>query len=187
MHESSLGGTLRDYLSGEEIEETTFEEFRQLLARLMVEEKGYPRERIAAKVKLEYEVDGACHERRLDFVIHDDQGRPILLVMFCAGDVGSFERETVFAARLYPGGPIPLAMVTDTMEASLLSVASGEVVRHGMAALPDWAELNRMASEAALPPLSDEERAKATRIFHAYCGLLCSCGDTCDLPDKPKE
>lgn len=54
MHETSLGSVLRDYLTGESIDETTYEEFRQALARLLVEEKGYPRERLRPKVPLNY-------------------------------------------------------------------------------------------------------------------------------------
>ncbi|MBU4192162.1 MAG: type I restriction enzyme HsdR N-terminal domain-containing protein [Proteobacteria bacterium] len=126
MHETSLGGTLRDYLSGEEIDETTFEEFRQALARLLVEEQGYPRERIRAKVKLTYCIDGEEYERPLDFVVYDEKDRPIFVVLFCAGNVGSFERETVCAARLVEGGPVPYALVTDTMNASLMDVRTGE-------------------------------------------------------------
>lgn len=187
MHETSLGGTLRDYLSGDEIEETTFEEFRQLLARLMVEEKGYPKERITPKVMLRYTVDGTTYERRIDFVVHNDAGAPIFLVMFCAGDVGSFEREMVCAARLYPGGPIPYVMVTDTMNASLLNVKTGEAIRHGLSALPTWDEINAMFDVSDMSPLTDEQRDKQSRIFHAYSGLLCGCEGTCDLPDRPKE
>ncbi|ADU62315.1 MAG: type I restriction enzyme HsdR N-terminal domain-containing protein [Pseudodesulfovibrio sp.] len=188
MHETSLGGTLRDYLSGEEIDETTFEEFRQALARLLVEEQGYPRERIRAKVKLTYCIDGEEYERPLDFVVYDEKDRPIFVVLFCAGNVGSFERETVCAARLVEGGPVPYALVTDTMNASLMDVRTGEVAATGMHAVPNWDALLEMVRKADVKPLTEEQRERQTRVFHTYCGFLFGtcCSETCSLPPKDK-
>jgi hypothetical protein len=189
MHETSLGGTLRDYLSGEEIEETTYEEFRQALARLLVEERGYPRERLRAKVELPYTVDGEAFSRSVDLVAYDPEDRPVLLVIFSAGDVGSYERETVAAAKLFPGGPVPLALVTDTMEAALLDTASGEVLARGMGAAPAWSELLARTREAARTPLTSGQRERLTRIFHTYCGFLFGtcCSESCTLPPKPRK
>lgn len=189
MHETSLGGTLRDYLTGEEIDETTFEEFRQVLARFMVEEKGYPKDRLKAKVPLAYCVDGEEHERPLDLVLFDDSGKPLFVVIFCAGEVGTFERETVCAARLIDGGPVPYALVSDSMDASLLDVRTGEVLARSMSALPEYARLLEMIAEAEVTPLTDEQKEKQTRVFHAYCGFIYGscCSESCSLPPMPKK
>ena len=168
MHEASLGGTLRDYLSGEEIDETTFEEFRQLLARLLVEGKGYPKDRLKPKVPLAYCVDGKEYERTIDYVVYDGQDRPIFIIIFCAGDVATFERETVCAARLIEGGPVPYALVTETMEASLLDVKTGDFLARSMDAVPDYNKLMAMVEAADMQPLTDEQREKQTRVFHTY-------------------
>ena len=183
MHETSLGGTLRDYLTGDEIDETTFEEFRQALARLLVEEKGYPRERIKGKVRLAYSVDGEEYGRPLDYVVYDEGGKPIFVIIFCAGEVGSYERETVCAARLIDGGPVAYALVTDTMDASLLDVRTGEVVARSMKAVPEYGELLKMVEAADVQPLTEEQREKQTRVFHAYCGFIYGtcCSESCDV------
>lgn len=172
MHEVSFGNTILDYLTGEEIEETTYEEFRQALAKLLVEERGYPRANLAAKVDLSYEIEGTPHARALDLVACDDQGRPLMIVIFCSGKVGTFERETAVAGRLAPGGPAPLALATDTRDASLLEAETGEVLARGIKAIPHWDELQSLAAEHAPAPLTDGDRAKLTRIFHAYSGFL---------------
>ncbi|WP_316899860.1 type I restriction enzyme HsdR N-terminal domain-containing protein [Pseudodesulfovibrio indicus] len=185
MHETSLGGTLRDYLTGEEIDETTFEEFRQLLARLLVEEKGYPKDRLKAKVPLKYCVEGEEYERIIDLVLYDGDGRPQFIVMFCAGEVATFERETVCAARLVDGGPVAYALVTDTMDATLLDVRTGDELARGMNAVPEYGRLMEMVEAARITPLTEEQREKQTRVFHAYCGFVC--GDHCEvsLPPMP--
>jgi len=186
MHETSLGSVLRDYLTGESIDETTYEEFRQALARLLVEEKGYPRERLRPKVPLNYAIDGEEYSRCIDLVASDEAGRPILLVIFCAGAVGSFERETACAAKLFPGGPVPLALATDTREASLIDGKSGEVLATGMRAVPAWEELVARTRDAQRIPPTAEQRAKLTRIFHTYSGFLFGtcCSESCTLPPK---
>ena len=188
MHEVSFGNTLRDYLTGDEIEETTYEEFRQALARLLVEERGYPREGLTPRVEVGYEVDGEHYARSLDLVANGPDGRPVLAVIFCPGKVGSFERETRVAAQLLEGGPAPLALVTDTREASLLDVATGEMLCEGMASIPRWEELLTLAAQVRVPELTEERRAKLVRIFHTYCGFLVDscCNAPCCGPVRRK-
>ena len=189
MHETSLGGTIRDYLTGEEIDETTFEEFRQALARFMVEEKGYPKERLKAKLPLTYCVEDEEFERPIDLVLYDENDKPIFLVIFCAGEVGTFERETVCAARLIEGGPVPFAVVSDSMDASLLDTRTGELIGKSMQAIPDYEALMDMVKEAEIQPLTDEQRDKQTCVFHTYCGFIYGtcCSESCSLPPMPER
>lgn len=185
MHEVSLGGMIRDYLTGEEVEETTYEEIRQGLAKLLVEELGYPKDRLQSKVGLEYEIDGEKHSRAIDLLVRDADGRAILLVLFCSGIVGSFERETSIGARIFHEGPIPLAVATDTMDASLMNT-KGEVLATSMQAIPNYEEVLQLAKKHEPEPLNAEDRAKLTRIFHTYCGFLVNscCGSECAGPVK---
>lgn len=192
MHEVSLGGMLTDYLSGATIEETTYEEFRQALARYLVEEKGYPKSGLAAKVPLVFRINGEETGRHIDLVASDETGRPLVLVIFCAGDVGSFERETVSCARLFPGGPVPIAIASDSIGASVLRTATGEPLfaetgrATGVNAIPTWAEA--LEIDAATPRVepTPERRAREERILHAYNGFLYGtcCSESCRIPPK---
>ncbi|MBN2141129.1 MAG: type I restriction enzyme HsdR N-terminal domain-containing protein [Desulfovibrionaceae bacterium] len=181
MHETGFDGLIEDYLSGEKIEETTYEEFRQALARLLVEDRGYPRDRLRPRQAVSYKIEGREYSRTMDLVAYDEQDRPILVVLFCSGAVGSYERETVYAARLFPGGPVPLALVTDTIRASLLDAASGEVLASGMQAIPFWPELLARTRDFKRVPPTPEQRSKMERVFHAYSGFLygACCSDSC--------
>lgn len=193
MHEVSLGGMLTDYLTGQAIEETTYEEFRQALARLLVEEKGYPKAGLTAKEPLVFLIDGEETGRVIDLVARDESGRPMVLVIFCAGDVGSFERETVSAARLFPGGPVPIAIATDSMGASILDTATGEERATGARAIPTWEEA--LAWDAAVnpggvrTPLTPERRTREERILHAYNGFLYGtcCSESCRVDPGKKS
>ena len=67
---------------------------------------------------------------------------------------------------------MPLALATDTREASLLDSRTGACLGRGMAAVPFWDKLLAMAENADRTPLTPERREKETRIFHTYCGFL---------------
>lgn len=190
MHESSLGQVITDYLTGREIEETTYEEFRQALARMLVEEKGYPRERLLGKAELRFPVDGRDYVRVVDLAVHDEAGRPVLCLFFCSGMVASYHREAVAGARLYPGGPAPFAAVTDTKDAVLLSAADGSVLKEGMSALPVYDHLLELARKHPVEPLSGDRLEKERRILYTYsefltgcCGAAGSCSSPASGPD----
>lgn len=180
MHETSLGRTIRDYLSGEVLEETTYEEFRQALAKLLVEEKGFPRENLSAKVGIHFPIEGEEYCRVADIVAYDG-GNPVLVLFFCAGQPGSFDREIVAAARLIEGGPAPLALATDTKDAVLVETARGTVLGRGFSALPDWKRLKELVEEFPAPELSEAQMHKARRILYTYTEFLVGacCGTVC--------
>ena len=100
MHEVSLQQTINDYITSEEIELSTYEDIRQALARILVEEKGYPKENIFPKVELDLDINQKPFTVSLDFIIKD-QGKPVLLLAFCAGEVSSYVRQYIAAARLF--------------------------------------------------------------------------------------
>jgi hypothetical protein len=182
MHEVSLGGTLLDYLTGEQVERTTYEDLRQALARMLVEEKGYPSHSLRPRIEITYTIDGEQQCRTADLAAYDESGRPLLLIIFCAGAPGTYDRESVAAARLIPNGPAPLAVVTDTRDAVLLETSRGRALANGMAALPAWTDLRAKAEAVEQRPLSAEARQREERILHAYTGFLKTCcGESCDL------
>jgi hypothetical protein len=180
MHETSLDRTIRDYLTGEEMEETTYEEFRQALARILVEEKGYPRANLEAKVSIDFFVDGKDYCRIADLVAYDG-GRPIFVLFFCAGQPGTFDREVVAAARLIDDGPAPLAMATDTKDAVLMETARGRVLDQGFGALPDWERLKALVEEHPAQEFGEEKLERERRILYTYTEFLVGacCGTVC--------
>jgi hypothetical protein len=163
MHEESLGNVIRDYLTGEELVETSYEEFRQALARLLVEEKGYPKSHLIPKVGVCFPVDGQDYTRMVDLMATDEAGAPLLFVIFCSGEPGSYIREALAAARIYDKGPTPLVLVTDTRDAILLEAATGRELGRGMRAIPHWKEA--LALKAPRPALSEEALTAAAKAL----------------------
>jgi hypothetical protein len=182
MHETSLGGTVRDYLTGEERERATYEDLRQALARLLVEERGYAKNRLAPRYQVPYRVKDREFRREADIAVLDAGGAPLLFLVFCPGQIGSYVREVTALARLVRPRPCPLAVVTDMRDAELFAVRKGLVLASGLHALPVRDELEPLAAANAFPPLSDEQRDREGRILHAYTGFLKNCcGEKCVL------
>ena len=180
MHETSLGQTIRDYLTGEEVENTSYEDFRQALAQLLVEERGYPRDLLRPKVGVTFPLDGRDYCRVADLVAYDSAGRPLLLILFGAGQPGSFDRELLAAARLLPGGPAPLAVATNTVDAVLHATADGRRLATGLDAIPRWQRLAELAAEHPAAPLSPQRVELERRILFAYSEFLATaCCHTC--------
>lgn len=182
MHETSLGGTIVDYLTGEARERTTYEDLRQALARYLVEEKGYERELLKSRYPVAYEVDGERLEREADIAVFSQAGELRLILLFCAGQINTYAREARAMARLALPDPAPLAVVTDTREADLIAVRDGTVLAKGLAALPGREAMERLAQTYAYPALDAERRTKESRILHTYTGFLKTCcGEVCTL------
>ncbi len=175
MHDISLGNSIRDYLTGEDVEETTYEDLRQGLARMLVEELGYPKERITPRLRVVFPINGQDYCRLMDFGVYSDAGKLLLVILFTPGDVVSYERECLCAARLAPGGPAPLAAITDTQEAVLLSTASNERLERGARAIPHWDQLLELAEAHPPPDVLQERREKEARILYTYSEYLYGC------------
>ncbi|MFP4630512.1 MAG: type I restriction enzyme HsdR N-terminal domain-containing protein [Desulfohalobiaceae bacterium] len=176
MHEISLGYSIQDYLSGEDVQATTYEDLRQAIAQMLVERKGYPKDRLKPKVRISFEVQSQSYQREVDLTVYSQEGTPLLILMFCAGEVETYIRECLAAARLHPHAPARLAVVTDTSQALLLRVSDGQLLRQtDYQAIPSWEELQQEAEQAGEYVLDEKKRAVEERIFYAFSEISCSC------------
>ncbi|GAB6058707.1 type I restriction enzyme HsdR N-terminal domain-containing protein [Desulfonatronum parangueonense] len=183
MHEVSLGQTIQDYLTGAELEMTTYEDLRQGLARMLVEEKGYPKENVIPKVEIKFDIDDKPFSRNVDLLVHDGQGKPVLALLFCSGTPESYTREAVYAGRLVPEGPVSLVVVTDSKDARLLRTMDGKVLDSGFASIPSWEVLQKLLLENPSPTLDPDRIVREQRVFYMYSGFLEGCcGTTCPTP-----
>lgn len=182
MHEVSLNRVITDYLSGQEIMDTTYEDLRQSLARMLVEDRKYPRDCIQAKYPLDFTVNGEPHSVALDLAVFSPDGEPLLALVFCPGEVGTFVRESIAAARIHLPSPFPLVVVTDSMELQLVATRTAEVIGQGFHAVPLWRDLPALAQAHPCPMPGEDRLDKERRILAAYDSLggPC-CGGECPV------
>ncbi|MBZ4686355.1 MAG: hypothetical protein JG774_2100 [Desulfomicrobiaceae bacterium] len=184
MHEVFFERVITDYLTGASIQDSTYEDLRQGLARMLVEEKGYPRHLLRPKYAVRAQVDGREEAFSVDIAAFAEDGTPLLALFFCPGEVGTFVRESVAAARVHQPQPFPVVLVTDSMRILLVAAQDGSTLGEGWYAVPRWEELPGLAAAHPCPPLPPERLEKESRILAAYTALggAC-CGGACELTE----
>lgn len=179
-------GTLVDFLTGEELPDTDDERYRQQLARLMVEEKGFAREELEPRLFIETVFNGQYVKSTIDLTVRPADRR-IMIVRYAPGSLVTRERPAIAAARILdPDYRIPLAVVTNCREAETLDTRTGKVLATGMAGIPDRTRVVEMSDELLFEPFADEKkREKEARILNAYDLEVCCRGGVCVI-DKPE-
>ncbi|MDR9501155.1 MAG: type I restriction enzyme HsdR N-terminal domain-containing protein [Desulfurivibrionaceae bacterium] len=176
-------GQCLDYITGQQLVDTDDERRRQELARLMVEEKGWPKEDIEMRLTIETLFNRHFVTSKITMVLGMD-GRQCLLVRYAPGSLVTRERSAVAAARvLHADYQIPLAVVTNGCDAELLDTYSGAVVGRGMAALPSREEVARMMAGLRFAPYDPKKRQRELRILNAFDVEICCAGGPCALPN----
>ncbi len=180
-------GTLRDYLTDEVIVDTDDERYRQKLARLLVEEKGYGKRELQARLKIETLFAKNFVVSTIDFVL-SVAGKRLLVLRYGPGSLVSRERPALAAARVLDEEyVIPLTVVTNGEDAELLDTWSGKVLAVGLSAIPSRAQAEVFGQEARYASLPDgPQRQMELRILNAYDQEVCCVGGPCALPQAPE-
>ena len=182
MHEVSLNQVIQDYLTGEDIELTTYEDIRQALARILVEEKGYPPSNIKSKFPLDLNLKDKHYTIVLDFVVYY-QGDPVFILAFCPGAIATYVTQYICAARIFPDKPVPYVLVTDSKDATLMETSTKKELCRGYTCIPHWHELVKMAENTQPFEISAERIQKDRRVAHAMFALSDGCCTThCESP-----
>ncbi len=161
-----LGETV-DYITGETIVDTHDERARQSIARFLVEEKGYAKDDIDVRRKIELTVDGEKGYSRVDFVIKVS-GRPFAVVIFGPGSLVTRERSTLAAARLIEDQVVPLAVISNGKDAEVLDTRSGAVIAEELEGIPTKEQAVEKISRLICEKLPEDRLEKERRILFAF-------------------
>jgi len=170
-------GTLKDYLTGEELTDTDDERIRQQLSRMMVEELGYQREELLPRLCIETLFTRNFVTSTIDLTV-ELQDKQVMIIRYGPGSLVSRERSALAAARvLNDTYRIPLAVVTNGRDATLLDTVTAAERGSSMQAIPDRESLIALLpSLIFLPPQSDEKRLREKRILNAFDLERCCIG-----------
>ena len=162
-------GTLKDYLTGEELTDTDDERIRQSLSRLMVEEKGYDRKDLQARNKIESLFNRCFVTSTIELTV-SHAGRQFLIIRYGPGSLVSRERSAIAAARLLnPDQCIPLAVVTNGDDAELLDTRTGKIIGYGLESIPTCDNAADLIAQLEfLPPVEGKQRELELRILNAF-------------------
>lgn len=181
-------GTLRDYLTGEELPDTDDERYRQQLARILVEKRGYQPVEIQPRLTIDTVINGQVVSSVVEYTI-SLAGRRVLIIRYGPGSLVTRERPAIAAARILESKyRIPLAVVTNLRDAELLETKRGEVLATGMQAIPSREKLAAMMEDLEFESFPEEKaREWEARILNTYDAEVCCHGSKCTFSGEPTD
>lgn len=176
-------GELTDALTGETLEDTHDERYRQKIACLLVEQKGYLKQDIRPRQPFVSKAGENKAMTRIDYIV-TLSGKISMLIKYGPGSLVTRRRSALAASRLLSEYQVPLAVVTNGEDAEILDGASGRVSGNGLAAIPERSELMTIIETYPFEPISAERAEMESRIFYAYeVDGCCPCDDSiCKIP-----
>ena len=171
-------GELIDFVTGETLPDTHDERYRQQLARLLVEHKGYFKNQIQPRFELRVAAENKQAILKIDFVVHLSQ-RICMILKYGPGSLVTRHRPALAASRLVAPYQVPIAVVTNGEDADILEGATGKIISSGLESIPVQAELVRRAEKTDFDPISPKQAEMESRILYAFeVDGSCPCDDT---------
>ena len=171
-------GEIKDYLTGEVLADTHDERYRQKVARLLVEHKGYAKKDLQPRVPIDVTLEGKRARIRLDLVVRiDDQ--VAMLIKYAPGSLTTRHQVALAASRLLAPFQVPVSVVTNGEEADIIDNYSFSVVAEGLNSIFSRRELSDYLRAHKQIAVSGHHRDMAARILYAYeVDGRCPCDDT---------
>ena len=171
-------GQLADYITGEILEDTHDERYRQKLARLLVKEKGYPKKEIHPRFELLIKADDKAAIIKIDFTI-TLSGKVCMIIKYGPGSLVTRRCPVLAASRLVVPYQVPYAVVTNGKDAEILESSSGKVVADGLEGIFDRERLIEASQHAKFGAITPKAVEMASRILYCYeVDDSCPCDDT---------
>lgn len=185
-HHLIYGSTV-DFVTGERVVDTDDERYRQKLARLLVEKKGYDKKDLEMRLKIETLYSGQFVVSTIDITVRVE-GRRLMVIRYGPGSLVTRERPAIAAARVLDKSyRIPLAVVTNGEDAELIDTLTGKVIGQGLDSIPAAGPARAMAVDLEFSPFADAgKRDRELRILNAFDLEVCCVGQPCALPGAPE-
>lgn len=175
-------GNLADYVTGEPLVDTDDERYRQKLARLLVEERGFAKNELEMRRRIETLFAHQFVASKIDIVVSIGEQR-VMVVRYGPGSLVTRERAAIAAARVLEETQlIPLVVVTNGEDGELLDARTGKVLGTGLEAIPSREQVLEMMPTLDFTPVAPERREPELRILNAFDVEVCCAGGPCALP-----
>ena len=175
-------GEIDDFISGEPIKDTHDERYRQQLARLLVNRKGYLKSDIEPRKSLIVQAGDQRAGIKIDYLINLG-GKVCMVIKYGPGSIVTRRRSLLAISRVLEPYQIPIAVVTNGEDAEVVEGSSGNVISQGLGTIPSKSRLIEMTSENSFQPITADRAEIESRIVYCYeVDGSCACDeDVCRL------
>jgi len=171
-------GKLTDFLTGEVLDDTLDERYRQKIARLLVNTKGYRKGEIVPRYPLGVVVDDKKALVPIDFLIRRNNAFTVL-IKFGPGSLVTRHQPALAAARMISKVQIPLVIITNGVTAHTLETGSDRLLFEGLEKIPDRQWVRDYVAHNPSRPVSAKAKEMAARIVYCYeVDGACPCDTT---------
>ena len=166
-----------DFITGEVLKDTHDERYRQKVARLLVNQKGYAKTDIEPRKALIVQADDKRAALKVDFIITLAQ-QVSMVIKYGPGSLVTRRRAVLAVSRLIAPYQVPVAVITNGQDAEIISGRSGEVIDTGLDAIPTKHDLIQRLAGKAFEPLTKRRAEMESRILYCY-----EVDDSCECDD----
>lgn len=171
-------GEIGDFITGEILQDTHDERYRQKIARFLVAEKGYAKADIQPRKPLTVAAGTRKGRLWVDFSVTVDD-RTAIVIKYGPGSLVTRYRPTLSISRLVAPYQVPLVVVTNGEEADILDGETGKLIGSGFDRIPSRENLVRRLVQAEFSPISSKRAEMEARIVYAFeIDGGCPCDDT---------
>lgn len=160
-------GECTDFITGETIMDTYDERYRQKIARLLVNSKGYQKNDIRPHNNLLVKAGEKRAIIKIDYLI-SLANRVCMIIKFGPGSIVTRHRPLLAASRLVTSYQIPIAVATNGEDAEILEGSSGRVISQGLDTIPARKDLHDFVSGDIFSPIPPERAELESRILYCY-------------------
>jgi len=164
---NGLKEKLIDFITGQEVVDTTDERVRQGVERFLLEEKGYSKDDLEVDAEFDIVLDEKINRAKVDLVINVE-GKRFMIIKCSRGSLSSWEREVLSCARIFDTYIIPFAVITDGEDAEILDPVTGEEIGHGLKEIPSRHDAIEAVKRIEFKRLPEDKREKEKRVFWAF-------------------
>jgi hypothetical protein len=171
-------GELVDFISGETIQDTLDERYRQKLALMLVNNKGYLKKEIEPRCELFVKAENKKALVKIDFTI-TLSGRICMIIKYGPGSLITRHRPALAASRLAAPYQVPVVVVTNGEDADIIEGNTGKVISSGFESIPGRQELIEKVANIRFNPISAKQAEMESKILYAFeIDDSCPCDDT---------
>lgn len=171
-------GELVDFISGEIIADTHDERYRQKLAHLLVNHRGYLKNEIQPRRELVVTAGDKRAVVKIDFEV-TVAGRTGMIIKYGPGSLVTRHRPALAASRLVAPYQVPVVVVTNGEDADILEGATGKVRSQRLESIPAKTELMETIAGSDYSLIPAEQAEVESRVVYAFeVDGSCPCDDT---------
>ena len=173
-------GKINDFITGEILDDTHDEQYRQKIARFLVSEKDYDKDDIHCRTPLVVVAGNRKGRLWVDFMVTVDD-RMAMVIKYAPGSLVTRHRPSLAISRLVASYQIPVVVVTNGETADILDGESGMLTASGFDQIPSRVELmqNMRQNSYSFSPISLKRAEMEARIVYAFeIDGGCPCDDT---------